>query len=397
MENEIQGSDASTAMSDADGGAATGSSSLPDAAAPSESTNNAPDKGKETERLTSAIDKARQSSEQPTDLDAAKPIPWLEELKAKTAAAQTPEPEKPIRPEDFPRSWSDEDTAFWAQLSPEVRAQIANRENDRDAEIRRVQNEAAIPRKEAEQIVEALRGEHQKYVIQKAAIEVANNLEQKYSELWGGIRTEQDIRNLQQQDPARYAQWNEWVRVMESARAARERLIAGHEGAHQQAMQLMNEMQRAHLQEQQRQHAEQVQAEQKALVEWREQQDAEATKRIPDLGKPEKVETLQREALQYLRDIGLQDARIMELWNNSPLRSAEGQVMLHDAMMWRKAQAGAKNAIAKAHAKPLSAGMPMGASTPASELQRAADSGSMENFIRLRNEAEKSRRANGRM
>src|SRR5262249_1566227 len=90
-------------------------------------------------------------------------------------------------------------------------------------------------------------------------------------------------------------------------------------------------------------------------------------------------------------DIGLQDERIAELWANSPLRSVEGQQLLFDAVSWRRAQRDAGNALAKAHAKPLTAGTPQGSRTPQSDLERAASSENMSEYIRLRNSGASTR------
>ena len=47
--------------------------------------------------------------------------------------------EQIVHPE-IPRSWNREEKAAWARLPPPVRDAIARRENDRDKELRRLQN-----------------------------------------------------------------------------------------------------------------------------------------------------------------------------------------------------------------------------------------------------------------
>ncbi len=45
-----------------------------------------------------------------------------------------------------PRSWNKEEKTAWRRLPPDIRQAITRRENDRDKEIRRLQNEAADQR-----------------------------------------------------------------------------------------------------------------------------------------------------------------------------------------------------------------------------------------------------------
>jgi hypothetical protein len=45
--------------------------------------------------------------------------------------------------QDWPRSWPREDKVRFAELDPDIREIISKRENDRDKELRRLQNKVA--------------------------------------------------------------------------------------------------------------------------------------------------------------------------------------------------------------------------------------------------------------
>jgi hypothetical protein len=110
----------------------------------------------------------------------------------------------------------------------------------------------------------------------------------------------------------------------------------------------------------------------------------------------------QDEAVDYLRDVGVPEDVVEELWTgrsklsgSQVVRSAEFQQVLHDALQWRRAQA--RQAAAKERAQqqarersraispPLRPGVGGGSVAPPSTLAAAASSGNMPLYYELRN------------
>src|SRR5262249_59655979 len=67
------------------------------------------------------------------DLDGPSPDP--------AAPPAPPAPPEPAIADDFPRFWKKEWAGDWANLAPELRAKIRDRENERDAHINRTRSE----------------------------------------------------------------------------------------------------------------------------------------------------------------------------------------------------------------------------------------------------------------
>lgn len=105
--------------------------------------------------------------------------------------AENEEPEAPKEPEiPPPVSWSKEDAATWASLTPEVRAVVAKREADRDRAVSLAMQEKAAAVKELQEISSELQ-------------EWAPKALQMFQDRWEGA-TPEWWAQLAQQDPQQY-------------------------------------------------------------------------------------------------------------------------------------------------------------------------------------------------
>lgn len=121
-----------------------------------------------------------------------------------TAEDQEGEPDIPaIEP---PKSWSKEAHERWAKLDRETQEFLAARDSEDQKAIKRNLQEAAEARKAAEADQAKWKQEREQYVAKQTAYTEA--LEAALSRDFGDIRTMDDLRKLQAEDPFRYQQWD---------------------------------------------------------------------------------------------------------------------------------------------------------------------------------------------
>ncbi len=126
------------------------------------------------------------------------------EAPADDSGDDTPDTPAPVEP---PRSWSKEARERWSSLPRETQEFILRRETERDAEVRRGQNEAAELRKAAEAEKQALATERQRYVEklpQLIALASADLMGGEYARMTPDQRIQ-----MSQTDPARLLQLRE--------------------------------------------------------------------------------------------------------------------------------------------------------------------------------------------
>ena len=119
---------------------------------------------------------------------------------AQTDPADT---EPPIDP---PRSWSKDAKERWANLPRDVQEVIADREQDRDRELRRAQNKAAEGEKSLTDKLtqaESLRAEYE-----QALPILLQTLQQSQQGEFADVRTMQDVERLAREDWPRYVLWD---------------------------------------------------------------------------------------------------------------------------------------------------------------------------------------------
>lgn len=232
---------------------------------------------------------------------------------------ETPDPALPsIEP---PRSWTKEEKEEFLTYPREAQEKIARREQERDAAIRRSQNEAAEQRKAIE--AEKVQAEKVRQEYEAKLPALLQTLQEAQAGQFADIKTQADVVKLAQDDPFRYLQWD-----------AHQKQVAA---IHQQA----SEAQQRQAQEWQQQWS-----------KFAEREDKLTAERIPELADPVQKQKVQEGAITYLKEIGFQESELASAWNGQAslsLRDHRVQGLIRDAVKYREAKAG----IAKAPPKPV--------------------------------------------
>ncbi len=282
----------------------------------------------------------------------------------------------------MPRAWGNDRIALWNSLSEEVREQAKDLSASQERYFREQQSEFIKQREEFakdNQAAQQIRAEHERWLVERSAADLSRTMREKYNENFPGMDTKGAAEKLAKEDPAKFAVWKDWVVNLDAMGKATAAITQKHDGAHAQALELMQNMQRRAVMEQQ--HAAQQQHQ-----TWIAEQDAEFERRVPEMRDADKAERLQKEARRYLTEtLNLKRDEINDLWNNSALRSATGQQMLLDASRWRAAEREARAALAKQPPKPQTPGTSaLRIGSPSSALAQAADRGDMNSYVTLR-------------
>lgn len=221
--------------------------------------------------------------------------------------AADPEATPPIEP---PRSWTKDAKERWNALPPETQAYLAEREQQRDREVRRSQNEAAEATKRIAAQQQELEKARKDYEAKLPALMQA--LQDAQSGAFSDIKTVDDVTRLATEDPFRYLQWQ----------------------AHQQKLQAVNyEMEQAKTRqtgEQRNAWATHVQAENAKVVELH-----------PELADPKAVEKWQKAAVDLLEDKGFTKDELNRLASGNDKLSIFDhriQSLLIDGVKYRQAQ-----------------------------------------------------------
>lgn len=241
-----------------------------------------------------------------------------------------------------PRSWTKDEKERFASLPRETQEYIAQREQDREREIRRSQNEAAETRKASE--AERVKAEQARQQYEQALPVLMETLQAQQAGQFADIKTQADVQRLASEDPLRYIQWN----------AHREQVSA-----------LQNEMR---------------QAQERQAHEWNQKwqdfaskEDARTVEAIPELADPKQRAKVQEAALSYLKDKGFTESELGSAWNGQAslsLRDHRIQGLIRDAVKYREQQEIAKQKLATP--KPLPTVQKPGVATPKVDNNLAA-------------------------
>jgi hypothetical protein len=229
-----------------------------------------------------------------------------------------------------PRSWTKEQKDEFSGLPRHVQEIVAQREQEREATLRRSQNEAAEQRKALEAKhaeAEQTRKDHEEKLF-----EYERRLNYETMKEFDDIRNWDDVRNLARTDPIRYGEWQAAQSQLQDIKAQAD-------------------------QARQRRQSE----EQSTFQKFASEQDQIASDRIPDLKNPEKSKAAQELALNWLRKSGFSDEDLAGSWNGQKplyLRDAKLQEMAFKAAKWDAAQEAAKVAKAKEVPTVQRAGVP---------------------------------------
>lgn len=296
-----------------------------------------------------------QPEEIPAQAEDAAPV----EEQAPGETTETPEPEA-IPPIEPPRSWTKEAKERWQALPRETQEYLAEREQERDREVRRSQNEAAEQRKAIQAQQEAAEKARQQY--EAALPTLMQTLQDAQAGAFSDIKTVDDVTRLAAEDPFRYLQWQ----------------------AHQTKMQaVQQEMQRAEQRKGEEQHskwAEHVQREEQLFKES-----------LTDADRA-KLKDFQSEAPAFLEAKGFTQKELADLATGKDRLSIYDrrvQSLILDGIKYQAAQKATKTVAAKpvppvqkpGTAPPRGAAQAEAVQTLAAKLER---SGSLKDAVALR-------------
>ena len=254
---------------------------------------------------------------------AAPEIPAQAEIAApETAPGEAPEAiepasEPPIEP---PRSWTKEARERWNTLPREAQEEFARIEQSRERELRRSQNEAAEQRKAIEAERQAAEQARKQYEAKLPALMEALQRQSQFSD----IRTLDDVKRLQSEDPFRFQAWQ--VHQMDMQAVEYERRQAEERQAQETARQTRERKQREH----------------ELLLE-----------KAPEYADPVKLAAAQKDAVDYLRSKGFSDDRLAELAAHPIADDHAFQLVILDGLKFQAAQKANAAAKAKLAEKPV--------------------------------------------
>ena len=236
---------------------------------------------------------------------------------------QEADPAPQESPIDPPRSWTKEQRERWQSLPRETQEYLADREQERERELRKVQNEAADARKAADAERSKVETARQQY--EQALPQLLATLESQQAGEFADIKGLADVEKLMREDWPRYLAWD----------------------FHQKKVNAVKyEMEQSKSRQQQEQS--------QKFVEFAKREDSLLAEKVPDMADPKKAERLQKAAVNLLKDLGFEDGELQKAWNSREalsLRDHRLQALIVDAIHWREAQAKAKTVIEKS--KPL--------------------------------------------
>jgi hypothetical protein len=305
--------------------------------------------------------------------DEANAAPPDAEAPGETQEADPAEEQPSIEP---PRSWTKEAKERWNSLPRETQEYLAEREQERDREVRRSQNEAAEKLKGLTAKEQAVEQARQQY---EAALPIlAQNIQASMSAEFADIQTMADVQKLAQEDWPRYARWD-----------AQQKQLAAVQQEHQTALERQNAERAA------------------KFAEFAKAQDALLIEKVPDLADKDKAAKLQKAALGVLHDAGFTDQELSQSWNGEGafnLRDHRWQAVVIKAAKYDAAQQTVAEKVTAAKAKPLppvqrpGVAQPKGAQREATiqALTQRLDKSSGINALRAASQLIAERRRGGR-
>ena len=261
--------------------------------------------------------------EQPTEsAGKADAAPQAEVPGETQATDQEQEAAPPIEP---PRSWTKEARERFAALPRETQEYIAEREQERDREVRRSQNEVADAKKALEADKQAISTARQQY--EAALPSLMQALTDQTSAHFSDIKTMADVEKLARDDWPRYIQWDAHQKKVHAVQA-----------------EMANVAQR------------QAQEYQNQWTDFARKQDASFIEKAPEFADKAKAQKLQETAIDVLEDRGFTKSELTDLYNGKAaisLRDHRIQLLILDAVKYAEGQKAVKAAVEKTKAKPV--------------------------------------------
>jgi hypothetical protein len=235
---------------------------------------------------------------------------------AEAEPLETPAAEAPIEP---PRSWTKEARERFASLPRETQEYLASREQERDREVRRVQNESAEERRALEAERERVAQARVQY--ENALPSVRDQLLQQRLGEFADIQSVHDIERLAREDWPRYMQWD-----------ALQKRIASNDQELSTAT------------------ARQEQEREIALDQLIAREQGRFREKAPDAVEPANRAKLEAAAISMLHDLGFTQKELTDLYNGLATLSVHDhrlQLLMREGVRFRDAQKAAKEASAK--------------------------------------------------
>lgn len=255
--------------------------------------------------------RAEQTDPAPQEPDAAA---VEEQPPGETPEAETDPAEQP--PIDPPRSWTKDEKERFSSLPRETQEYIAERERDREREIRRGQDEVAKQRQAIDAELKAAQQAQQQYAQGLAQLE-----QQTAKQIMGefaDIKSDEDVRNLATNDPFRFAQY-------------------------QAALMQYGRIQSANAEAQRQAHERQAHE----FKVWADDQDKAFADQFKEFSDPQLGPKARESVVNYLTDkVGVPRDQLGNLWTQPLFRDAKMQRIIYDAARFSAAQEKAKSITA---------------------------------------------------
>ena len=233
-----------------------------------------------------------------------------------TESQAEPAEPPPIEP---PRSWTKEAKERWQSLPRDTQEYLAEREQERERELRRGQNEAAEKLKGLTAKEQAVEQARQQY--ESALPLLLDNLQSAMQGEFSDIKTMADVQKMAGEDWPRYVRWD-----------AQQKQIA----AVQQETKGAEERRTAEFTQR--------------WTEFAKREDSLFSEKAPEMADKDKAAKLQGAAVSMLKELGFSDEELSRSYHGKQgmsLRDHRVQLLVRDATLWRAAQAKAKAATAK--------------------------------------------------
>jgi hypothetical protein len=273
------------------------------------------------------------------------------------------EPAEELPPIDPPRSWTQAEKERFQSLPRETQEYLHTREQEREREFRRSQNEIAEQRKATQAEREAAEKARQQY--ESKLPQISKTLESALQAEFADVKTFDDLRRMQAEDPFRYQQWD--LRQKELA------AIKAEEGFAEQR---------------------QTQEKQSKRAAYEAEQNTLLIELVPEMADPKKANDLRNRAVAMLvDDLGLKNDQLSRWMSDDTgheiLSNAGIQKLIADGLKFRDIKSAPK-AVARPNLPPVQrpgAARPSGnsAAEKAQALTRQLEtSGSLKDAVALR-------------
>jgi hypothetical protein len=228
---------------------------------------------------------------------------------------ETLDPEPPVEP---PRTWTKAEKEAFRNLPREHQMAVAQREMERDAHYQRGLQDAAARQQAAQAREQAAEQARQRY--EQALPVLLQQFQAQVAGQFQDIKTWDDVREMQKNDPMRYMEWDAAIKQTEALK--------------QQAA----EVQRRQQEQYQHQYR-----------EWLRGQIDQFSKAAPEYFDAEKSPKLWADLRSELVETGISEQEVNHLMNGGsiPFHDHRTLILLRDAMKYRAAQKALKAAKPK--------------------------------------------------